>query len=130
MNNTRRRLFVLCLGAFASCAEPTAACGADGGWGWDGNRNPGGSNIEMVLAVAGDSVWGSGYGVGIGPFATRDSLSVTGRRDPIGTLALTLAYRSGRRVSYSASLFCPDTLRGTAIETGIPPYTLVFWRGN
>jgi hypothetical protein len=112
-----------------SCTEPTL-CSPAGSWGWEGNRNPGGSNIEMVLAVTGDSVRGSGYGIGIGPRAEQDSLAVTGHRDSGDIFALAITYRSGRRVSYSATLFCPDTLRGTAIESGVAPYTLVFWRGN
>lgn len=44
------------------------------------------------------------------------------------TFALTLSYRSGRVVTYTGMLDCPNKLQGTATE-GSRSYALVFYWG-
>jgi hypothetical protein len=123
-------LSVAALLTVAACASTTAPdCPLDGSWAWEWNRNPGGSSLDLVLTTAGNSVSGAGVGYGVGPTATADSITISGtyalRSETFG---LTLYFRSGRVVTYTAVLACPNKLEGTATEGG-SPYALVFYRG-
>ena len=114
-----------------SCESSSAPnCPLDGSWAWELNRNPSGSSLDLTLATAGSTVAGTGIAFGIGPTAAADSIAVSGNYAPsTESLDLTLSYRSGRVVTYSANLSCPDRLQGTA-SSGGSPYALVFYRGT
>jgi hypothetical protein len=122
---------VVALLPISSCESSSAPnCPLDGSWAWELNRNPSGSSLDLTLAAAGNLVAGTGIAFGIGPTATADSIAVSGSYAPsTGSFDLTLSYRSGRVVTYSASLSCPDRLQGTA-SSGGSPYALVFYRGT
>jgi hypothetical protein len=113
----------------AACESATAPrCPLAGDWAWVGNNNPGGSSLDLSLSTAGDAVTGTGVAYGVGPSATADSISASGvYLSRSGNLCLTLSYRSGRVVKYSATLSCPDRLDGTATAGG-DPYALGFRR--
>jgi hypothetical protein len=115
----------------AACESATAPrCPLAGDWAWEGNNNPGGSSLDLRLSTAGDAVAGTGVSYGVGPSAVADSITVTGVCLPrTGSLALTLSYRSGRVVTYGATLSCPDRLDGTA-SAGGDPYALGFRRST
>lgn len=67
---------------------------------------------------------------GVGPTATADRITISGAYTPsTGSFRLTLSYHSGRVVTYTGTLICPNTLRGMATEGG-SPYALVFYRGG
>jgi hypothetical protein len=123
-------LSVAILLTVADCESTTAPdCPLDGSWAWEWNRNPSGSNLDLVLTTAGDTVLGTGVGYGVGPDATADSITISGTFAPhSGSFGLTLSYRSGRVVTYTGKLVCPDKLQGTATAGG-SPYALVFYRG-
>jgi hypothetical protein len=115
--------------AFGACHVSTAPeCSLDGHWAWEWNRNPSGSSLVLDLAASASTVTGTGVGYGVGPYATPDSIIVSGQVQPLTRrFALTLSYRSGRMVSYSGYLNCPGTLQGTA-TSGSEQYSLVFYR--
>jgi hypothetical protein len=134
-------LSVATLLTVAACESTTAPnCPLDGTWAWEWNRNPSGSSLDLVLTTAGTAVSGAGVGYGVGPDATADSITVSGTYTPgflsvlgltpshSGSVRLTLTYRSGRVVTYTAILACPNKLEGTATDGG-SPYALVFYRG-
>ena len=103
------------------------ACGAfplfsnaslDGKWGWDMNRNPAGSSMNLSLATHGRSVTGSGQICGIGPRAcSPGSVTVTGETLE-GTFQFTLRGDSGFVATYTGQLVGQDELRGTWALTG------------
>jgi hypothetical protein len=115
----------------AACESTTAPdCPLESGWAWAGNNNPGGSSLDMNLATAGHAVSGAGVSYGVGPTATADRITISGGYAPsTGSFGLTLSYHSGRVVTYTGRLLCPNTLEGTATDGG-SPYALVFYRGG
>jgi hypothetical protein len=97
---------------------------------WEWNNNPSGSSLYLYLQTAGNAVSGMGVHYGVGPTATADSITISGRYAPsTGSFGLTLSYRSGRVVTYTGMLICPNKLQGTATDGG-SPYALVFYRGG
>jgi hypothetical protein len=114
-----------------ACQVSTAPdCPLDGNWAWQWNNNPSGSQLSLALATADGAVIGTGVGRGVGPSALDDSIQVIGTYQPrAGLFGMTLSYRSGRVVSYTGSLKCPDRLEGRASDGGTP-YDLMFYRGT
>jgi len=123
-------LSVVALLTVAVCASTTAPnCDLDGSWAWEWNRNPGGSSIDLILTTAGNTVSGTGVAYGVGPTSTPDSITISGQYAPRSvTFGLTLSYRSGRVVTYTGMLTCPNKLQGTATDDG-SSHALVFYRG-
>ena len=124
-------LRVVALLTVAACASTTAPkCDLNGSWAWEWNNNPGGSSIDLILTTAGNTVSGTGVAHGVGPTSTPDSITISGEYAPrFLTFALTLSYRSGRVVTYTGMLDCPNKLQGTVTENG-SSHALVFYRGT
>lgn len=123
-------LSVATLLTIAACQSTTAPnCPLDGTWAWEWNRNPSGSSLGLALTTAGSTVSGTGVGYGVGPVATADSITISGTYAPrSGAFALTLSYRSGRGITYTGTLICPNRLQGTASDAS-SSWALAFYRG-
>jgi len=119
---------VLLLSTTGCNTSPLSSNGSlAGAWGWDLNRNPSGSSINLSLATVGTTVTGTGEVCGIGPRAcSPGSVTITGQRAGVA-FQFTVRGDSGFLATYSGQVISQNELRGTWTQTG-HSNTVVFHR--
>jgi hypothetical protein len=124
---SRALLLVALVGPLIACSSsPVSTPAINGTWQWQGNGNPGGSSITLILATEGDNITGTGTKCGAGSSCNPGAITITGAWSRT-SFAMAIKGGGGYVASYDGGMVSDNELSGTW-TVGTSSYPVIFYR--